>query len=67
MGSIHCYAAYVKKDRDIALNAASAGWMNEFVEVVIGGSLLIPIATAYLGLAAVKGPRPAGAGSPWAS
>jgi SNF family Na+-dependent transporter len=62
MGSIHCYAAYVKKDRDIALNAASAGWMNEFVEVVIGGSLLIPIATAYLGLAAVKGATAGGSG-----
>ena len=62
MGSIHCYAAYVKKDRDIALNAASAGWMNEFVEVVVGGSLLIPIATAYLGLAAVKGATAGGSG-----
>jgi len=62
MGSIHCYAAYVRKNRDIALNAASAGWMNEFVEVVIGGSLLIPIATAYLGLAAVKGATAGGSG-----
>ena len=62
MGSIHCYAAYVKRDRDIALNAASAGWMNEFVEVVIGGSLLIPIATAYLGLAAVKSATAGGSG-----
>ena len=62
MGSIHCYAAYVKRDRDIALNAASAGWMNEFVEVILGGSLLIPIATAYLGLAAVKGATAGGSG-----
>ncbi len=54
MGSIHCYASYVKRHQDIALNAASAGWMNEFVEVVLGGSLLIPIGTAYLGLAAVQ-------------
>ncbi len=62
MGSVHCYAAYVKRDRDIALNAASAGWMNEFVEVVLGGSLLIPIATAYLGLAAVKSATSGGSG-----
>ncbi len=54
MGSIHCYAAYVKRNQDIALNAASAGWMNEFVEVLLGGSILIPIATAYLGLEAVR-------------
>ncbi len=54
MGSIHCYAAYVRKNDDIALNAASAGWMNEFVEVILGGSIIIPIAVAYLGLDWVK-------------
>jgi len=62
MGSIHCYASYVRKNQDIALNAASAGWMNEFVEVVLGGSLLIPIATAYLGLEAVKAATAGGSG-----
>jgi len=50
MGSIHCYAAYVRQNDDIALNAASAGWMNEFVEVLLGGSIVVPIAVAYLGL-----------------
>ncbi len=55
MGSIHCYASYVREKDDIALGASSAGWMNEFVEVVLGGSLLIPLATAYLGLAHVQG------------
>jgi SNF family Na+-dependent transporter len=50
MGSIHCYAAYVRERDDIALNAASAGWMNEFVEVILGGSIVVPIAVAYLGL-----------------
>lgn len=54
MGSIHCYAAYVREHDDIALNAASAGWMNEFVEVILGGSIVVPIATAYLGLDWVK-------------
>jgi len=28
----------------------SAGWMNEFVEVVLGSSILIPIAVGYLGI-----------------
>ncbi len=50
MGSIHCYAAYLKEKDDIALNAASAGWLNEAVEVILGGSIIIPIAVAYLGL-----------------
>jgi SNF family Na+-dependent transporter len=62
MGSIHCYASYLKRNQDVALNAASAGWMNEFVEVVLGGSLLIPIATAYLGLAAVQAATAGGSG-----
>ncbi|MGA7616665.1 MAG: sodium:calcium symporter, partial [Thermoanaerobaculia bacterium] len=62
MGSIHCYASYVGKKQDIALNAASAGWMNEFVEVVLGGSLLIPIATAYLGLHVVQQDTAGGSG-----
>ncbi len=50
MGSIQCYASYVKKNQDIALNAMSAGWMNEFVEVVVGSCILIPIGIGYLGI-----------------
>lgn len=50
MGTIHCYAAYVKSKDDIALNAMSAGWMNEFVEVCLGSLIVIPIAAGYLGL-----------------
>jgi SNF family Na+-dependent transporter len=50
MGSIHCYASYVNSKDDIALNSQSAGWMNEFVEVVLGSSILIPIAVGYLGI-----------------
>ncbi len=50
MGTIHCYAAYIKPKEDIALNAVSAGFMNEFVEVVLGSSIVIPIAAGYLGL-----------------
>ncbi|RAV29838.1 sodium-dependent transporter [Sinomicrobium soli] len=50
MGTVHCYAAYVKSKDDIALNSLSAGFMNEFIEVVIGSSIVIPIAAGYLGL-----------------
>ena len=56
MGTIHCYAAYVREKDDIALNASSAGWMNEFVEVLLGGSIVIPIAVAYLGLEWIQTP-----------
>lgn len=50
MGSIQCYASYLKSKDDIALNAMTAGWMNEFVEIVLGSSILIPIAVGYLGI-----------------
>ena len=54
MGSIQCYASYVKKNDDIALNAMSAGWMNGFVEVVLGSAILIPIAVGYFGIDGLK-------------
>ncbi|KAB2880924.1 sodium:calcium symporter [bacterium] len=54
MGTIHCYAAYMKSKDDVALNAMSAGWMNEFVEVCLGSLIVIPIAAGYLGLDWVK-------------
>ncbi|MBK6345079.1 MAG: sodium-dependent transporter [Bacteroidales bacterium] len=50
MGSIQCYASFLKKRDDVALNAMSAGWMNEFVEVVLGSAVIIPIAIGYLGI-----------------
>lgn len=62
MGAIHCYASYLRRQDDIALNAASAGWLNEFVEVILGGSILIPIAVAYLGLAQVQTATAGGSG-----
>jgi NSS family neurotransmitter:Na+ symporter len=50
MGTIQCYASYVRPKDDIALNAMSAGWMNGFVEIVLGASIVIPISVGYLGL-----------------
>ena len=50
MGSVHCYASYVGERDDIALTGASAAWTNEFCEVILGGSILVPIAVAYLGV-----------------
>jgi len=49
-GSIQCYASYLKSNEDIALNAMSAGWMNEFVEVCLGGAIIIPITVGYYGV-----------------
>ena len=54
MGSVQCYASFVEENEDIALNAMAAGWMNEFVEVVLGGAIIIPISIGYLGIEGVK-------------
>lgn len=50
-GSIHTYASYVKKDDDIALTGLATSATNEFAEVILGGSIAIPVAVAFFGLA----------------
>ncbi|MCI0641425.1 MAG: sodium-dependent transporter [Gemmataceae bacterium] len=50
MGTIHCYASYLRDQDDVVLTGASAGWTNEFCEVILGGTILLPISVAYLGL-----------------
>ncbi len=62
MGTVHCYASYVSRNSDIALNASAAGWLNEFAEVVLGGTILIPLTVAYLGLASVQDTSIGGSG-----
>lgn len=54
MGCVHAYASYLKRKDDIALNAMSAGTINEFVEVVLGGAIIIPITVGYLGIDQLK-------------
>lgn len=54
MGTVQCYASYIKSKDDISLNAMSAGWMNEFVEVVIGAAIIIPISVGYFGIDKVQ-------------
>lgn len=54
MGSIHCYASYVREQDDIVLTGATAAWTNEFCEVVLGSMILIPIAVAYLGVTGME-------------
>ena len=50
MGSVQCYASYMRAHEDVALNAMSAGWMNEFVEVCLGAAIVIPISVGYFGV-----------------
>ncbi|HEY0984503.1 sodium-dependent transporter [Schlesneria sp.] len=62
MGTMHCYSSYLRKDDDVTLNGATGAWTNEFCEVILGGSILIPIAVAYLGLAEVQQKVASGSG-----
>lgn len=50
MGSIQCYASYLKENEDIALNSLTSGFTNELVEIVLGSAIVIPIAAGFLGL-----------------
>jgi NSS family neurotransmitter:Na+ symporter len=60
MGSIITYASYIKKDQDIALTGLATASTNEMAEVVLGGSIAIPIAVAFFGLEATRGIADAG-------
>ncbi|WP_192350436.1 sodium:calcium symporter [Algoriphagus sp. Y33] len=50
MGSIQCYASYLKENEDVALNSLTSGFTNELVEIVLGSAIVIPIAAGFLGL-----------------
>ncbi len=54
MGIIQNYASYLKPDDDIVLSGLATVSLNEFAEVILGGSIAIPIAYAYLGQEGVK-------------
>jgi len=54
MGAIACYASYVEKDDDIVASGLTTAMTNETCEVVLGGSIAIPLAVAFFGLAAAK-------------
>ena len=53
-GSILTYASYMKKKDDIALTGLTTSVTNEFAEVILGGSIAIPVAVAFFGLVETK-------------
>lgn len=50
-GAIITYASYVRQDQDITLSGLTAATLNETAEVVLGGSIAIPAAVAFFGVA----------------
>jgi len=49
MGIICNYASYLKPEDDITLSGISTVSLNEFAEVILGGTLVIPIAYVFGG------------------
>lgn len=49
MGIICNYASYLKPDDDIVLSGFATVSLNELAEVILGGTIAIPIAYTYLG------------------
>lgn len=54
IGVILTYASYVRRHRDVALSSLTASSMNEFAEVVLGGSIVIPAAVCFFGVAGTQ-------------
>jgi SNF family Na+-dependent transporter len=49
IGAILTYASYLKKNDDVVLSGLTAVGANEFAEVILGGSIIIPMAFAVFG------------------
>ncbi len=49
-GAIVTYASFISHDKDIALSGLTSATLNEIIEVVFGGSIVIPAAIAFLGI-----------------
>ncbi|MEE9217708.1 MAG: sodium-dependent transporter [Acidobacteriota bacterium] len=50
LGTIVTYASYLREKDDVVLSGLTTASTNEFVEVILGGSLAIPIAVAFFGV-----------------
>ncbi len=49
IGVILTYASYLKKGDDVVLSGLTASATNEFAEVILGGSIVIPAAFVFFG------------------
>jgi neurotransmitter:Na+ symporter, NSS family len=48
-GMIQTYASYLRREDDIVLNGLSTCGMNEFVEIILGGAIVVPAAVIFFG------------------
>jgi NSS family neurotransmitter:Na+ symporter len=49
-GIINTYASYLREHDDITLNGLTTSSANEWAEVILGGTIAIPVAVAFFGL-----------------
>lgn len=53
-GAIQTYASYLSEKDDVVVSGLATSSANEFVEVILGGSIAIPVTVAFFGLAQTK-------------
>lgn len=53
-GAIQTYASYLSKKDDVVLSGLATSSANEFVEVILGGSIALPVTVAFFGLMQTK-------------
>jgi SNF family Na+-dependent transporter len=53
-GAIQCYASYLRENDDVVLSGLATTSANEFAEVIMGGSIAIPAAAAFFGIASAQ-------------
>jgi SNF family Na+-dependent transporter len=53
-GIICTYASYLREKNDITLNGITTSATNEFAEVILGGTIAIPLAVAFFGLSGTQ-------------
>ncbi len=61
IGVILTYASYLSRQKDVALSGLTSVATNEFAEVILGGSIAIPIAFAFFGPGAIASVAKSGA------
>jgi len=53
-GVILTYASYLRRQDDVAMSGLTAATTNEFAEVILGGTIIIPAAFAFMGSAGIE-------------
>jgi SNF family Na+-dependent transporter len=53
-GIIHTYTSYLRPDDDIALTGLSMASLNEFAEIVLGGTIAITASVVFFGIVSTR-------------